>query len=128
MNVEQLMSTALVTIHDTDSVGAAETVMKLGSLRHVPVVDENGNLLGMLSARDVLRALAKGQKSVRVGEYMTRRPIAVSLDTPVPDAIDLLLENKFGSLPVVGTDGHLVGIVTETDFLRESRNAFVGRP
>jgi len=119
--VESLMSTALVTVRDTDTVGLAEAEMKLGAIRHVPVVDEKQNLVGILSARDVLAALAKGKKSVRVGEYMNRRPVTVTPDTPIERAIDLLLEHRFGSLPVVGSDGHLMGIITETDFLRASR-------
>lgn len=127
MKVDSLMSTALITVRDTDSIGQAEAEMKLGSMRHVPVIDDNQNLVGVLSARDVLAALAKGKKSVRVGEYMSRQPITVTPDTPVPDAIDLLLEHRFGSLPVVGSDGHLMGIVTETDFLRASRDALSAR-
>lgn len=126
--VEDVMSTALVTIRDTDTVGAAEAEMKLVGIRHIPVVDEQQNLIGMLSTRDVLAALAKGNKSVRVGEYMTRKLVSVRPDMPIPQAIDLLLEHRFGSLPVVGRDGHLIGIVTETDFLRASRNTFSARP
>jgi len=124
MRVEHLMSTALVTLRETDSLATADMEMKLGSLRHVPVVDEKQNLVGILSARDVLEALARGKKRVRVGEYMTRHVITVTPEMPVHTAIDLLLENQFGSLPVVGSDGHLMGIVTETDFLRASRLAF----
>jgi CBS domain-containing protein len=97
-------------------------------MRHVPVVDEKHNLIGILSARDVLEALARGKKRVRVGEYMTRRLVTVTPDTPVHRAIDLLLENRIGSLPVVGSDGHLMGIVTETDFLRASRQVFAPQP
>lgn len=122
MKVEELMTTSLVTVRDTDTIALAETEMKLSSLRHIPVVDEKQNLVGLLSARDVLEAMARGKRTVRVGEYMTRRPVTVTPDTPVHQAIDLLLEHRFGSLPVVGTDGHLMGIVTETDFLRASRS------
>lgn len=125
VKVEGLMSTSLVTIRDTDSIRAAETEMKLGEMRHLPVVDERKNLIGILSARDVLEALAKGKKSVRVSEYMTRDPITVTPETPAHQAIDLLLEHRFGALPVVGSDGHLLGIVTETDLLRASRDTLV---
>jgi len=118
MKVESLMSTALVTVRDTDSIDAADSEMKLGSLHHIPVVDLHHNLIGLLSAHDVLRALAKGKKSVRVGEYMSRRPVTVTPETSVDIAIDLLVEHQFHSLPVVASDGHLMGIVTETDFLR----------
>jgi CBS domain-containing protein len=122
--VQDLMSTALITIRDTETIAAAQTEMKLGSIRHIPVVDEKQNLIGILSSRDVLAALAKGKKSVRVGEYMTRKVVSVRPATSIGEAIDLLLEHRFGSLPVVEADGHLIGIVTETDFLRASRNAF----
>ncbi|HVP60397.1 MAG TPA: CBS domain-containing protein [Myxococcaceae bacterium] len=122
------MSTALVTVQDTDSVAAAETAMKLASVRHVPVVDAKQNLVGILSVRDVLEALARGKKQVLVGEYMTRNVVTVTPETPVHRAIDLLLEHEFGSLPVVGADGHLVGIVTETDLVRRARAALAQQP
>ena len=126
--VESVMTTALVTVRDTDSIATAETAMKLGTVRHVPVVDAKQNLVGILSARDVLEALARGKKQERVGEYMTRNVVTVRPETPVHSAIDLLLEHEFGSLPVVGADGRLVGIVTETDFLRGVRAAIEPRP
>ena len=126
--VESLMSTALVTVQDTDSVAAAEIAMKLASVRHVPVVDAKQNLVGILSVRDVLEALARGKKQVLVGEYMTRNVVTVTPETPVHRAIDLLLEHEFGSLPVVGADGHLVGIVTETDLVRRARAALAQQP
>lgn len=128
LKVESLMSTALITVRDTDTIALADAEMKLGSVRHVPVVDEKQNLVGILSSRDVLEAMARGKKSVRVGEYMSRHPVMVSPDTPAQEALDLMLEHRFGSLPVVGSDGHLMGIITETDFLRASRGLFSARP
>jgi len=125
MKVENLMSTAVVTARDSDLLATADLDMKLGSFRHIPVVDENENLIGLLSARDVLAALGKGRKK-RVGECMTRHIVTVTPETPVPAAIELLLENQFGCLPVVGSDGHLMGIVTETDFLQAARGLFAG--
>ena len=126
-SVGELMSTALICVRDSDSIGVAEMQMKLGAIRHVPVVDAKQNLVGILSAGDVLLALARGKKSVRVGETMTRKPVTVTPDTPVHEAIELLLEHRFGSLPVLGTDGHLMGIVTDTDFLAAARELFSPR-
>jgi len=123
-SVGEFMSTALICVRDSDSIGVAEMQMKLGAIRHVPVVDAKQNLVGILSAGDVLLALARGKKSVRVGETMTRKPVTVTPDTPVHEAIELLLEHRFGSLPVLGTDGHLMGIVTDTDFLAAARELF----
>jgi CBS domain-containing membrane protein len=125
--VGDLMSTALIVVHDSDSIGVADAQMKLGAIRHVPVVDPKQNLVGMLSAGDVLLALARGKKSVRVGETMSRNPVTVTPDTPVHVAIELMLEHRFGSLPVLGTDGHLMGIVTDTDFLAAAREMFSPR-
>ena len=84
--VQSLMSTALVTVRDTDSIAAADTAMKLGSVRHVPVLDAKQNLVGILSLRDVLEALARGKKQVRVGEYMTRNVVTVTMPTRCPSA------------------------------------------
>jgi CBS domain-containing protein len=123
-SVGEFMSTALICVRDSDSIGVADAQMKLGAIRHVPVVDAKQNLVGILSAGDVLLALARGKKSVRVGETMTRKPVTVTPDTPVHEAIELLLEHRFGSLPVLGTDGHLMGIVTDTDFLAAARELF----
>lgn len=123
-SVGELMSTALICVRDSDSIVLADAQMKLGAIRHVPVVDAKQNLVGILSAGDVLLALARGRKSVRVGETMTRNPVTVNPDTPVHEAIELLLEHRFGSLPVLGTDGHLMGIVTDTDFLAAARELF----
>ena len=125
--VGDLMSTALIVVHDSDSIGLADAQMKLGAIRHVPVVDSKQNLVGILSAGDVLLALARGKKQVRVGETMSRHPVTVTPDTPVHEAIELLLEHRFSSLPVLGTDGHLMGIVTDTDFLAAARDFFTPR-
>ena len=125
--VGDFMSTALIVVRDSDSIGVADAQMKLGAIRHVPVVDPQQNLVGILSAGDVLLALARGKKSVRVGESMSRNPVTVTPDTPAHEAIELMLEHRFGSLPVVGTDGHLMGIVTDTDFLAAAREAFSPR-
>jgi len=121
MKVKDLMSTALVTVRETDSIATADLEMKLGSFRHIPVVDDEGNLIGIVSARDVLAGLARGKKVKVVGECMARQVVTVTPETPIPAAIDILLDNQFGCLPVVGSGRHLIGIVTETDFLRTAR-------
>ena len=127
LKVSDLMTTALVTVKEAEPIGLADTAMKLGQLRHVPVVDGHGHLVGILSARDVLAALARGKGSAPAAEHMTRRVISVGPDTPAAEALDLLVENRFGALPVVGEEGELIGIVTETDFLLASRDMF-GQP
>ena len=53
-----------------------------------------------------------------IEKVMTKEPISVSPDTPVPEVVRLMHQHKFGSLPVVDAQGHLAGIVTTTDMLR----------
>jgi CBS domain-containing protein len=121
--VETFMTTGVVTVRDLDSVEAADTLMKLGQMRHTPVVDHHGNLIGMLSARDVLASLPRERNKTRVGEFMSRHLITVTPGTSMAEAIELLLEHRFGALPVVGDSGQVVGILTETDVLHFAREA-----
>jgi len=121
--VGDLMSTALILIRDSDPVSVAAAQMKQGSFRHLPVVDSRQNLVGIVSSRDVIEALARGRKTTRVGEMMSPNPVTVTPETPAHQAIEILLEHRFGALPVLASDGHLIGIVTETDFLIAARAA-----
>jgi CBS domain-containing protein len=119
LTVEDLMATNVMTLSSKDTIGHADAEMKLGDVRHLPVVDEKGHLVGIVSNRDVFRALgrtARG-KNIPVWEIMKREVLSVRPQTPARAAVQLMLEKKIGALPVVGDGEQLVGIVTETDFL-----------
>lgn len=94
-------------------------------VRHVPVVDGNGALLGVISERDVrytFGALSpEATARVRAGiarEVMSRPPVSTRVDTPLVDAMRSLVEHRFGALPVVDGKGRLVGILSYVDALR----------
>jgi CBS domain-containing protein len=120
--VEDVMTTALMTIHPEAGIETADLEMKLADVRHIPVVGAGNRLVGILSNRDLLRFLG-GRKGRSIGEIMTRRVHTVRTSDPASHAVDLLLEHKIGCVPVLGEEGELVGIVTETDFLRIAREA-----
>lgn len=120
--VEDVMTTALMTIHPEQSVESADLEMKLADVRHIPVVGPRNRLLGIVSNRDLLRAVG-GPKGRTISQIMTRRVHTVRASDPASRAVDLLLEHKIGCVPVLGEDEQLVGIVTETDFLRIAREA-----
>ncbi len=129
MNVADLMSTDLVTLTEDETLAHAQQCMARGRIRHLPVV-RDGKLTGLITHRDLLAAsfsiFAEVERNeqrrifdtVRVVEAMHRDVVTVSPGLGVAQAASILLENKYGCLPVVDEKGVLVGIVTEADFLR----------
>jgi CBS domain-containing protein/gamma-glutamyl:cysteine ligase YbdK (ATP-grasp superfamily) len=124
--IGQFMSTDLFTMRPDDLVDLAASLMDWRHIRHVPVEDEAGRLVGLLSHRTVLRLLARGQQGgerVAVRQIMKADPVTVAPTTPTLEAIALMRTHRVGCLPVV-EDGALVGIVTATDFLDASAKLF----
>ncbi len=127
LTVDDLMVTAVVTIRADETVRAAHADMQMGAFRHLPVLDERGRLVGILSDRDVLRALSR-PKETTIAEVMSRDPVTVTPDSAAHLAARIMLDRKFGALPVVGEDGRLIGLITETDFLEVARRALLALP
>ena len=125
--VGQFMSTDLFTVRPDDLIDLAASVMDWRHIRHVPVEDDDGHLVGLVTHRGLLRHLIKrgssGSAPVLVRDIMKRDPLTVSPDTPTMVAVDLMRSNRVGSLPVV-EGGRLLGIVTSYDFLTASTRLF----
>lgn len=119
--VRDLMSKGAHLAAPSDTVGDVHHLMRLGGIRHLPVV-ERGRLVGVVSDRDVLAAWMSGG-ATRIEEVMTRTPRWVSQETPARDAAGLLLRHKIGCLPVVDAAMTVVGIVTESDFVELAHRA-----
>jgi CBS domain-containing protein/gamma-glutamyl:cysteine ligase YbdK (ATP-grasp superfamily) len=122
--VGNLMSTDLFTVRPDDLVEMVARVMEWRDVRHVPVEDEDGHLVGIVSHRSLLRMLSDGPlggggELVAVRQIMNPDPVSVAPTTPVSEAVELMRRRRIGSLPVV-EDGRLVGIVTVYDFLESS--------
>ncbi|MGK3992502.1 CBS domain-containing protein [Sorangium sp. So ce1024] len=125
--VEDYMSTAVITLKETDTISAANLEMKLAEIRHLPVVDARGRVVGIVSDRDLLRHLSSlGGQPIPIASIMTQRVRTVRSTTPAADAAQMLLDHKIGCLPVVGDEEQLVGIITETDFLSIAQQALRG--
>ncbi len=129
MQVRDIMTAPVVAIGNNDNLKVVEEVMEWKHIRHLPVVNDEGELVGLLTHRDLLRVCVssiadisrKEQDSLLRGipaaQIMTSGVITVSPDSNVRSAAQLMLERKIGCLPVV--DGtKLVGILTEADFVR----------
>lgn len=126
--VRDIMETKLVTISASERLSMVEDIMRLGRVRHMPVV-QGGKLVGVVSERDLLRAslsvLSEHRDAerrmflhvVEISRVMSSPPIVIAPDATIREAALLMADRKIGCLPVV-VDEALVGMITETDVLR----------
>ena len=130
MFVRDRMSTPAVTIRPGTPFQDALNLMRERQFRRLPVVDENGKLVGIVSERDLLYASPSPATSLsvweltyllsklHVKELMTRDVITTTPDSFIEDAARLMAESKIGGLPVVDGQGRVVGVITETDIFK----------
>ena len=118
MLVRNRMSRPAVTIRQDADFQKALALMQEKKLRRLPVVDDNGQLVGIVVERDLLVAAMRYlQSRVEVGDVMTRNVVSVGPDTDLNEVARMMLERKIGGLPVVD-NGQLVGIITESDIFK----------
>ncbi len=127
--VRDLMTTSVITMERNESLRTVDDVMRLGRIRHMPIVDEDGTLAGIVSQRDLfhsglLRALGFGSHAreqaldtLVVKEAMKTEVVTTTPDTPLADAAKVMFERKIGCLVVLDAD-RIAGILTEADFVR----------
>jgi CBS domain-containing protein len=127
--VRDLMTKDAFSVRRDVSLSAVRDLMDDKNIRHVPVVDEEGQVVGLVSQRDRLRSASAPvtdmplttqseiMHQVKVADMMTRDVETVDADPPIAIAAQIMLENKYGCLPVV-EENRLIGILTEADFVR----------
>jgi CBS domain-containing protein len=120
LKVSQFMVTDLFTVRPDDIVDFAATLMDWRHVRHIPVEGDDGELVGLLSHRALLRLVAEGRVGgdfkVTVREIMTQDPVTIDSDATTVDAIRLMRKANIACLPVVDK-GKLLGLVTEHDLI-----------
>ena len=126
--VRDIMETKLVTISASERLSMVEDIMRLGRVRHMPVV-QGGDLVGVVSERDLLRAslseLSEHRDAERrmflhvieISRVMSSPPVVIGPDATIREAALLMADRKIGCLPVLD-GGRMIGMVTETDVLR----------
>ncbi len=122
IKVEEFMETDLFTVQKDDLVELVAEMMDWRKIRYMPVEDHKGQLVGLMTSRLLLRYFSKKgsplQKEVfTVKDIMIEKPITISADASIMEALSKLRNNRIGCLPVV-KGKELIGIVTEMDFLR----------
>jgi acetoin utilization protein AcuB len=126
MKVVDVMTKNPLVMTPSETIGQADELMAENRIRQLPVVNE-GALLGIITDRDIRSFLApslldpeertKALKT-RVRDIMTSEPLTLSPDDDLREAVELLVEEKIGGIPVVDEAEGLVGIVTYVDVLR----------
>ncbi|NOT46833.1 MAG: CBS domain-containing protein, partial [Acidobacteria bacterium] len=128
--VEQFMATDLFTVRPEDVIDLAANFMHWRHVRHVPVEDKDGGLVGVISHRDLLELFAVGTTNSRseiiVRDVMKQNLITITPETPTLEALQTMRERNIGCLPVISA-GKLVGLITAYDFLTVSARLFEER-
>jgi CBS domain-containing protein len=127
MRVMDIMTARPITLRPSDTMQQAEEIMDENKIRQLPVV-KGTELLGIVTDRDIrsfiggrlLSAPDEREKamSTPVAAVMTTKPVTLAPDDGLEEAIELLIEEKFGGIPVVDEEEGLVGILTHVDVLR----------
>ena len=119
MRVESHMSHAPITIRDDTEYWKASEIMQEKDLHHIPVVNENDKVVGILTRRDLrIAGMHFGEANVEVSEVMHSSVITVAPGELLAEAAQQMIDNRIGGLPVLDANGQLVGILNETDLLR----------
>jgi len=142
MFVSRSMTRRVITVDQAISIFEAQELMAKNDIRHLPVVDKNQRLIGIVTDRDIRSALPysfykdsssteENEKlsALKVNDVMTENPISISPTSTIQDALLMIQDSKVGALPVVDDSGFLTGIISVRDLLRAFINVLgIGEP
>lgn len=129
LKIKDIMTTEVFTLHSTQNLALVRFLMQLKHVRHIPIVDQDNRFAGLLTHRDLLAQTISHladpdgneqkqmDQNIPIVEVMKTKVVTVGPEVDLCEAIQILLDNKYGCLPVVDNN-RLVGIVTEADFMR----------
>jgi acetoin utilization protein AcuB len=135
MVLQDIMTARIVTVEMDDRLEAVKEIFDTMKFHHLLVVDEHGKLSGVVSDRDLLKALSPYVGSAaetardlatlnkRVHQIMSRNPVTLPPDAGISQAVDLILEHRISCIPIVDDAGKPVGIVSWRDLLKSLSHA-----
>jgi CBS domain-containing protein len=123
--VHQVMSKELYTVQEDDLVELVSNVMNWRKIHHVPVENEEGEVVGIISAGDIIKYYCKQSEdeTLTVDDIMIKNPVTVTAQTEVVEALKIMRRSNLGCLPVV-KEKKLIGILTEFDFVYMAEHLF----
>lgn len=118
------MSPQVVVAKENTNAEQISSRLLAGEFNGVPVVDDNGVVIGIVTALDILRAIQGGKKlnTMLARDIMTPNPSVVKKDTSIEEVIRVLVEKEIVLVPVVEDNNKLIGVVARLDILREKLN------
>jgi CBS domain-containing protein len=126
LNAHDLMSPQVVVAKENTNAEQISARLLAGEFNGVPVVDDNGAVIGIVTALDILKALQGGKKKLNemlARDIMTPNPSVVKKDTPIEEIVRILVEKEIVLVPVVEDNNNkLIGVVARLDILREKLN------
>lgn len=129
LKIKDIMTTEVFVLHASQTLEIVRSLMRIKHVRHVPIVDADNQFVGLMTHRDLLAQtisiLAEIDedeqeyidRNIAIAHVMKTDVVTAPPEMLLSEAIDILLDHKYGCLPVV-EDGKLVGIVTEADFMK----------
>ena len=117
LRVQEVMTKDVITVTPQTSMTELKEILREHRISGAPVL-EHGELVGIISIEDLIKALAEGEMAATVGKRMTRDPVTLRADEPLIRAVKYFARYGFGRFPVVGRGGELVGILTRGDIMQ----------
>ncbi|MGP3667797.1 MAG: homocysteine biosynthesis protein [Candidatus Bathyarchaeota archaeon] len=114
--VKDVMVTDIITAKVTDSIKVVAELILKHNIDHIPIIDEHGKLVGIVTSWDIAKAVAKGSKNL--DEIMTKKVITASAEESLDIVARRLSDNKISGLPVVDEANTVIGIVTTDDLTK----------
>lgn len=129
MNIDKMMTTKVVSVHMDDPISVVKEIFDNTKFHHLLVI-EDGKLMGIISDRDLLKALSPNIGTAaettrdtatlnkRVHQIMTRKPVTLTLDADVYTAVEVFNRERVSCVPVLDTSGKVAGILSWRDMFK----------
>lgn len=120
MKVQDVIETNACFLHEEDTILHASKFMKEERIRNLPVVDQNKKLVGLITLREIIETMFHNPDQILVRSAMLKQEqvVSVTQDIDLTQAIKIMMENKFGCLPVIDAKGILIGMISEANLLK----------
>ena len=130
VKLKELMVSPVVSVQAEEDFKNVEAKFRTRGIRHLPVVDNMNHVVGLITQRDLYRIISPRHTEdgyvydpsmltdFVLSRQMTASPHTLMADDPVSKALDVMIRNKYGCIPIVNTENKLVGIVTSRDILK----------